>query len=428
MIIELNYNQFESFKEKVNSANKLANSLNMSNIEYEYVTKEVLVGNHWFWGGGYKETHFEVKITKNIDVAFSRYEFVSFLESENGVVFSHTLPEKEIPTYYLTDAKYHGNCDHCHQKRKRKATYIIFDKEDKKYIQVGSSCMNDFLVSNVEKILRELFYTAKTIFEPEDEIYFQASSKKQEDTYPLINFLGMICSISKFGENYISKTVAEQKNIASTVSIFLEIIGYYSTKDEKEKTKYGKTYEYSDEKKEKIENLYNSIIPNEEHYSFVSKVIEWVDTLKNSRSEFEINLYNYFKIYKETGVPTSKLNWIASGINSYVKAHKKSETLKSVDGRNSEHVGEVGQRLTFKGKLKSIKFLNQNLNYLNLTTTNLITFEDEKGNIFTTFYTKTVDDLKAEEWYEVKGSVKKHDVFRDIKQTNIFRIKLKKVD
>jgi hypothetical protein len=48
-------------------------------------------------------------------------QFVSFLEKEDGIIFSHTLPEKEIPTYYLTDKSYHGVCDHCNQKRNRKS-------------------------------------------------------------------------------------------------------------------------------------------------------------------------------------------------------------------------------------------------------------------------------------------------------------------
>lgn len=436
MKIELKYNQFQAFKEKVEKANELVKKLDLNSIEYTVEETERLIGQDWFWGGGYKAKFFNVTITKNIDVTFSKYEFISYLEKEDGVMFSKTIPTKSIPTHFITDESYHGNCDHCKQKRKRKSTYIIFDKEDEKYIQVGSTCINEFLVKDVEKILREVFTVLHSMSDAGEEgIYREARSSKEEDTLPMINFLGMISSISKYGENFISASTAKTKEISSTVDIFCQVLSYYKDRNKKhtEKSRYSyfsqNTPYYTEEQKEKIEKMYASIIPTPEHYKYVDDIILWVESLKNSTSEYEINLHNYFKIYKESGVPASKLSWVGSAIGAYYRNNKIEQERKTTsDNSASNHIGNVGERLTFKGRVKSIRFIHQNIQYFNIATSYLFTFEDMDGNIFTNFTTTKIENIAEGDICEIKGTVKKHSDYKGVKQTNLNRIKIKKID
>lgn len=49
------------------------------------------------------------------------------------------------------------NCEHCKQQRVRKETYLLLDEESKKVIQVGSTCVDDFLGDKSLLMMSRLF-------------------------------------------------------------------------------------------------------------------------------------------------------------------------------------------------------------------------------------------------------------------------------
>jgi hypothetical protein len=422
MTFELKTEQLEKFKKKVEKANELADKLNLnSKIEFEIVEKSRKVNEHWFWGGGYLEKYYIVTVTKNIDLTFARYEFVSLIEEEDGVFVSKTVPNKTIPTYYITDKSYHGCCDHCKQKRARKSTYIIFDKEENKFIQVGSSCINEFLVKDVERLVREVFYVFDTFSDFEDEPLFYRS--KKEDCYPFINFLGVITTLTNFGENFVSITYANNHQVQSTVGTFKEILYYYSHRNEKSKSKGS----FSQETIEKIEKMFKTIQPKEEHYAFAEKVIEWVGTLGTSKNEYLINLHQYFKAYKDNCVPDSKLGWVASAVSAYYKAHKEEKVAPETTSTKSEYVGAEGERVAVKGTIITMRFMTYDTQFQMLKKTYLFKVQDDNGNILVAFSQAKLEGLTEGDYVEVKATVKKHETFQNIKQTRITRITAKKI-
>ncbi len=427
MIFELKSDQFEKFKKKVEKANDLAKKLNLSNIEFEFVEKSRKVNEHWFWGGGYRENYYVVTITKNIDLSFSRYEFLSLIEEVDGVFVSKTVPTKTIPTYYITDKSYHGCCDHCKQKRARKSTYIIFDKEENKYIQVGSSCINEFFAKDVERLIREIYYTFDSFTDLEDEPLFYSGKGKKEVCYPFINFLGMITSLTNYGENFISITYANNHQVNSTVGVFKEILQYYSNRNSTHKGRYNKSYTLSQETIEKIEKMYESIQPKEEHYAFAEKVIAWVDTLGTSKNEYLINLHQYFKAYKNNCVPDSKLGWVASAVSAYYKANKTEKKTPETSSNKSEYVGAEEERITIKGTVISFRFISQDVQFNKLKKTYLFKIQDDNGNILSSFSQSNLKEIAEGDYVEVKATVKKHELFQNIKQTRISRINVKKI-
>ena len=56
----------------------------------------------------------------------------------------------------------------------------------------------------------------------------------------------------------------------------------------------------------------------------------------------------------------------------------------------------------------------------------LYVLEDEAGNKFTTFYAGHKMTLEKNETYNIKGTVKKHEIYKDEKQTVLTRVALVK--
>jgi len=47
---------------------------------------------------------------------------------------------------------------------------------------------------------------------------------------------------------------------------------------------------------------------------------------------------------------------------------------------------------------------------------------DKKGNVFV-WFTKSYQEWEAGDKFEIKGTVKKHDTYNDLKQTHLSRVK-----
>jgi hypothetical protein len=233
----------------------------------------------------------------------------------------------------------------------------------------------------------------------------------------------MISSLTNFGEHFISISYANNHNVSSTVGVFKEILYYYIHRNEKDR----KGFFPSSERVERIENLYNSIQPKKEHYDFAEKVIEWVNTLGTSRNEYQVNLYQYFQAYKNNSVPDSKLGWVASAVSAYYKAHKEEKKAVETSSNESNYIGEVGKRIAVKGTVITMRIMDYNVPIEMLKKTFMIKIQDENGNILCAFSQAKLEGIQEGDLVEVKASVKKHEVFQNIKQTRITRINVKKI-
>lgn len=117
------------------------------------------------------------------------------------------------------------------------------------------------------------------------------------------------------------------------------------------------------------------------------------------------------------------LKWsdISSDDATLLPDHKIKEVIESLlyDESPSEWVGEIGQRMTMWLLVKSIKEVDTFYGH-----STIYNFEDENGNVIIWFSTGAGLDVEEDEWYQIVGTITKHQKYKNIKQTTINRCKL----
>ncbi len=97
-----------------------------------------------------------------------------------------------------------------------------------------------------------------------------------------------------------------------------------------------------------------------------------------------------------------------------IAENKKNAAMDST----SEHVGDIKERIDFEGIILGVYGAEGHYGH-----TDIVRIRDLDGNVFTWFasdYTK----LERDQRVSVRGTVKKHDVYKGVKQTVITRCKI----
>lgn len=89
----------------------------------------------------------------------------------------------------------------------------------------------------------------------------------------------------------------------------------------------------------------------------------------------------------------------------------------AITGAASKHIGVVKDRVEFEAKVIGVYDSEGFYGH-----TDIVKFQDADGNYFT-WFASGYTDLKRGDLMNVKGTVKKHDEYRDVKQTILTRCK-----
>ena len=94
----------------------------------------------------------------------------------------------------------------------------------------------------------------------------------------------------------------------------------------------------------------------------------------------------------------------------------------------SQFVGEIGEKITFKGTYEYCAWYEVKVFY-SMETRYIYTFKDEAGNvlIWRTSSSTAKHTFEEGQMVEVTGTVKEHSVYKDEKQTALIRCKIKEV-
>ncbi len=95
---------------------------------------------------------------------------------------------------------------------------------------------------------------------------------------------------------------------------------------------------------------------------------------------------------------------------------------RAVEGAASEHVGEVKERIEFEAKVIGVYGTEGYYGH-----TDIVKFKDAGGNQFT-WFASDYTNLERGDRISIKGTVKKHDEYRSVKQTVLTRCKFTKFE
>jgi len=376
---KLTRDELKATQAKIDKINSIASRKGLSGrltVEAKEITvKRDVVGIE------VSEIRFETTITGE-PPKHDGWVFLASLEWIETGVITRNAPGAKVMVD--RDALTPGYCDHCGYNRRRKTTYVVLNEETGKQVQVGSSCLKDFLG-----------WSGSVVFFTEDEIREEVSSCSgwgtPEFTTESILAVAWAC-VTEFGY----KRSREEGSTAGTV---WTVLGARENK-------------YTRKVKERIRPIAKDAIP------MARKLREFVlsDDFRGD-NDYVLNLKTYCKAEYNSA---RSFGFLASVTQAYakhldyslIKQRKQSELV-------SDWVGAVKEKLTLNVKIKAVRFVPTKFG-----CSTLYTFLADTGHIFKWFATQSAfGEDETTEFFTIQGSVKKHEEFNGFKSTLLTRCK-----
>lgn len=319
---------------------------------------------------------------------------IEHLEAGNVI---HSFSDVVIPDRYRSVSP---RCEHCNSDRHRKETYVLYHAENNSWKQVGSSCLKDF-TGYVSAEMAAAIASVYTLLErvAEDRIHIERSPKYFE--------------------------------IESVMCYAIECVKHWG---------YHKAEEGHAATRNQVIDLMHKhmkLPASIGSVTFDPMSTTNLQTFKDMRSRLlalnaNDDYTNNLQVFlKAEDVPENGLGMVVSAVHYYNNLIARD--VKQRKTSNSEFVGNVGDKLTID--IATVKLVNIYDGYYGSTWRYQIV--DAHGNVFMwdasspMWDTVCVEDSPKGDVIEglplqIKGTIKKHDEFRNIKQTWLTRCRVTK--
>jgi hypothetical protein len=329
-----------------------------------------------------------------------------------------------IPEEFLSGSR---TCSHCNKNQYRKSHFIIHNKADGKWMQVGSTCLKDFLGINPTTYLK-MFEAFRTTFSILNEDRWGHGYPDKEEfiniAYPIRKLISQTLKvINKRG--HVKATWEDVEDIG------MNGCRYYRKVRENEgdaTCDFVTDYVTTPKKKDKEHSQVDEVLKFWEKVKVETKEVKghhltnegWETRMgQEPKNGFNKWLSDSQKLISSPNALKSDINKVCSAVN-YVLTSKEKEAerlLKAQESASLKYVGKVGDRMT-----------------LDLTIVKNYAGESEWGVYYiTTLETKEKDQLVykgSKDLGDVGDSltmvftVKAHSDFRGAKQTTLSRPKV----
>lgn len=395
-IPEVNKNKFD---EKINKLVRKANKLGVTPIIVKCIEEEFTEPNKE--GKVYK--YFVMKVTGE-KPTISGWTFLGSLDITEAGSIIRTVPGVELPEEYRSITT--SRCDHCHKKINRVNHHIVQNVETKEIKVVGTTCLGDFIGTDVS---RRLSYCEYILRLDEDCAEFEdiGDFSTAMSYTSLREYLCWVAMSIRLG-GWISKKTAYEYN-----QVHIEPPHKISTADSALFTMYSKANDKPRPNDTDIDRAENAV-------SWVKKELSTV-----ARSEYEHNLVTLVKV---DYIPEKAYGLAASIIPVYYRA-KGIEISKKYTKTISDYVGKEKDKIQLTATVE--KALEFDSDY---GVRCMYRMRDEKGNVLVWWASKTVyfkptnndDGVYIDVGHKIliKGTVKKLEEYRGTKQTVLTRCKV----
>lgn len=316
------------------------------------------------------------------------WRFIASVEhTENGNIIKKCCYDVEVPEkYYISNPV----CEHCGSNRYRKNTYIVQNLHTGEFKQVGRSCLADFTNGMSAEYVAHYISLFDALIEGE---YVEPGHR---------------------AKNYIE--IGEALSyIAETTKHF----GYVKADGERPTKRRAKDYYEADhgiagllqgDLMEEMESV--SFNVNSDYAKEISeKALEWVLS-QEINSEY---MHNLKTVCSASHVAFENFGILASLIPAYNRAIEREQRIeveRNADMK-SEHIGKVGDRITIL--ISDCRVITSWETQYGRTA--IFKIVDESENIFTW---KTSGEI-SEDTKKITATVKSHNEYNGIKQTEITR-------
>jgi hypothetical protein len=314
------------------------------------------------------------------------YTFVARLDhnvDESGSTnLVYAMPGERINTKWASSA---ADCGHCGWKRNRKDTFILRKEDTDELIQVGRTCVKDFIghdglrAAKIAELVRNLA----------DELRGSSglgnNLPNDRRTIDVESYLAHVAQVVR-ERGWVSRGRAyesmEQSSADLAISGMFALPRYY-------------------------------VKPSAEDVAFAYQALEWASQMDPDSSNYAFNVVQITKLdwidFKATGVAASIVGTYQNHLERETKAAARREA------GDSEHVGTVGSRVDLAVKVTGVRVVEGY--YGPSTMVRMLA----GANVLVTFasgqFHPEVDDV-----IHIRGTVKKHQEYQGTKQTVLNRV------
>lgn len=389
----------------MNSSSYLVRLENVSTLEakLEKLIKKIqrkgLVAPVLVWGGvevrksGSKEYSVKNLTIENVIPKLSGWTFLAALTDVGGSNMVRTVPGHECPSEYFSRV---GACDHCKKARTRYETYVLRNEEGTT-LQVGNSCLKDFLGHNEANNWASYAEHLAEVKEMAEES--EGGGWGRESTPVLSQFLPFVAA--EIRQNGWISRAAVYAGTADVSTVDMTLTG--------------------------MRKGTLLVLPEDEETA--KNAQEWARNIPDEDANSSSYLHN-LKTIARVNI-SDPVGIAASMIAAYERAMGRERARQARASQSpSNHVGEVGVRYAFgvKGTKKNPELTGA----LTLTwvhhsdgmygTTTIAKFKDENDNVFKWFASGVPFALAdVGKVYTGKASLKGHDEWKGEKETVLSR-------
>jgi len=368
-------------KEKLSKLNKRAAKLGIQEVTWN-------IGKAFMKTFGDHDTKHEVlmvpfEINGPLDISFDGWSFIAtFQHLPTGENIIRAISDDvKVPNFYRDTG---SACDHCKVNRYRKDTYLL-QHTDGNMVQVGSTCIKDFLGGNSPDDILNRANLASDIIGFMSGMEDECGGGNSDPVYFIESVLAQtVACIRDYG--WISKSKAKEDNSMATASWVMN--NFNPPRDPK----------------------FQKSIPTSLDHERAKMAAEWVEDLTDSEVENSDYLYNIRAIARSGMVDSRTMGFACSIIPAFNRAMEAKNPKKI-----SKHVGQLKKRqlfnLTLKHHFSYDGVYGVSHHYL---------FEDEDGNVIVWKASSSHDMIEGKK-YCVKGTIKEHSEYKNIPQTLITR-------
>jgi hypothetical protein len=376
--------------------NKRAAKLKVEPIVIEFLGTHIKrrdLGN----GNSYDVLYHDIAI-EGVTPKLAGWSFVATLNHIVGddgetLTLIKAIPDVEIPATFR-DAE--PVCNHCGFKRKRIDTFILRN-EDGTFKQVGRNCLVDFLGGADPKVVAaqlEMLIDLVSAINEFDDRYDMGGTFSRDRSFNLREYLLYVASsIRAYG--WVSrKTAREVGGEASSTTAF----DIWFAKDGAKQAKFKRDGAY----------------PTDVDAKMVDDAMSWAETTLHSQDSGALNDYQY---NLKVATSSSRIDFrftgiVASLIYAYTIDLGRREERANLMG--SKFVGEVGKRQVF-----AVKVINARPYVSDFGSGTIVKATTADGDVIMWFgsgqYALGADLI-------VKGTVKKHNDYKGVKETQLNRV------
>lgn len=326
-----------------------------------------------------------------VQIKVDGHRMVGRVDFEDGEILVSSRPGDQIPTSYRCATPM---CDHCRLDRKRSSVFV-FRRDDESCIQVGRSCMKDFLGYDPAAALWAA--SMMTVIDDEfDEPLGSVNHSERISVVEIMNASAYAVRVHGF------TSVGTQRNKA------LDGIHVTATRDD-------------------VMNIlfpprnppkgYVKPVILEDDIAKAAAVIEWIETTWGVIDEPSDYQFNALSMIRMSYVATKRIGILCSLIATYGREMEKNiERSKMVNA----YVGTVGDRREFKAV-----YAGENSFQTDFGTLFIARFRSDDGLlVYKGGSPWWPTDVKAGDEVVFVGSIKEHALYNGTCQTLVARCKI----